>query len=328
MVAAAALERPRAWAARWRQRMFRHAPADGAGVVLAHSRIYILPNRRGIALIVTIAVMLVTSLNYGLALGFLATFLLTGMTGAALLHAFRNLAGLAVRAGSAGETFAGGRIPFSITLAAGSRTRVAIAVTSRGSEPRIVDAEADTITVVSFEIDAPKRGRVHLGRVAISSEFPLGLWHAWAYVHFPATGIAYPVPEAGAPPLPRGAPGADATAPGLAEDADLAGLRDYQQGDPLRRVAWKAVARGAGWYTKAFEGAGGGGPVLLDFAQLPASLGAEDKLSRLTAWVLACERAARGYALALPATRIAAGQGRDQRRAVLTALALHDEAAR
>ncbi len=35
----------------------------------------------------------------------------------------------------------------------------------------------------------------------------------------------------------------------------------YQPGDPLQRVAWKAVARGAGWHTKQFEGGGGGGPV-------------------------------------------------------------------
>jgi hypothetical protein len=42
--------------------------------------------------------------------------------------------------------------------------------------------------------------------------------------------------------------------------------------------------------------------------------------------VLGCERAARPYALRLPGTRIAAGQGREQRRAALTALALHEDA--
>jgi uncharacterized protein (DUF58 family) len=169
---------------------------------------------------------------------------------------------------------------------------------------------------------------VPLGRVTLASDYPLGLWRGWAYAHFPITGIAYPAPELGAPPLPPGAPGADTMAQGRDDEADLAGVREYQRGDPLQRVAWKAVARGAGWYTKAFEGAGGGGPVVLDFASLPVALPVEQRLSRLTAWVLACERAARSYALALPRTRIAAGQGRDQRRAVLTALADFDEAAR
>lgn len=323
-----ALQGPQSWVGRWRTRVFRHLPADGAGVTLAHSRIYILPTKRGLAVIAATAVMLVTSLNYGLALGFLATFVVTGLVAAALLHTFRNLAGLVVRPGSSGETFAGGRMPFSLSLAGGTRTRAAISLETREGVARIVDVDADTIGAVSFEVDAPRRGRVPLGRVTVASDFPLGLWRGWAYAHFPATGIAYPVPEAGAPPLPRGALGADAMAQGRAEDADLAGLREYQRGDPLQRVAWKAVARGAGWYTKAFDGAGGGGPVLLDFATLPATLSTDQKLSRLTAWVLACERAARGYSLVLPRTRIAAGQGRDQRRAVLTALALHDEAAK
>jgi uncharacterized protein (DUF58 family) len=86
------------------------------------------------------------------------------------------------------------------------------------------------------------------------------------------------------------------------------------------------VARGVGWYTKAFDGAGGGGPILLDFGALSAALATEHKLSRLTAWVLGCERAARPYALRLPGAHLAAGQGREQRRAALTALALHGEA--
>lgn len=309
---------------RWRARVFRTAPVDGTGVVLAHSRIYLLPTRRGLALIGTLAIMLVTSMNYALALGFVATFVLSGLVGAALLNTFRNLAGLVVRPASAGETFAGGQLPFTLTLSGGARTRVAISIIPSDGVPRLVDVEAETITSVTFELEAATRGRVPLGRLTIASDFPLGLWRSWAYAHFPSMGIAYAVPEPAAPPLPAGSPGADASAQGRAEDADLAGLREYQRGDPLQRVAWKAVARGAGWYTKAFDGAGGRGPVILDFASLPASLSTEQKISRLTAWVLACEHAARAYSLVLPSTRIAAAQGRDQRRAVLTALALHD----
>ena len=40
-----------------------------------------------------------------------------------------------------------------------------------------------------------ERGRQPLGRVTIWSDFPLGLWRGWAYVHFPLTGVVYPAPE-------------------------------------------------------------------------------------------------------------------------------------
>ena len=105
--------------------------------------------------------------------------------------------------------------------------------------------------------------------------------------------------------------------------SDLAGLREYQRGDAPQRVAWKAVARGAGWYTKEFDGAGGGGPLALAWATLPAELATEPRLSRLTAWVLAAERSARPFSLSIPGTHLPTAQGRDHRRKVLTALALY-----
>ena len=170
---------------------------------------------------------------------------------------------------------------------------------------------------MTLELPAPRRGRVALGRVTLSSDFPLGLWRGWAYVHFPLAGVVFPAPEAEAPPLPSRAPAADdAGRSARGDDADLAGLRDYQPGDPLQRVAWKAVARGAGWYTKQFDGRGGGGPLGLRLAR--AAGGARRRgsgSSRLTAWVLAAERAARPFSLRLPGVALPAGQGREHRRA-------------
>ena len=52
--------------------------------------------------------MLLGSLNYALSLGFGVTFLLAGLVAAALLHTFRNLAGIEITPLAAGETFAGG----------------------------------------------------------------------------------------------------------------------------------------------------------------------------------------------------------------------------
>ena len=306
--------------ARWRQRLFRGAPADRDLVVLRHSRIYILPTRRGIAVMITLLLMLLTSLNYALSLGLAVTFLLAGLTAAALLHTFRNLAGMEVKPLAAGDTFVGGKVAFSLALMPGAATRLAVTLSARKSRV-MADVPAGAARTVALEIPAPTRGRVALGRVTLSSTYPLGLWKAWAYVHFPLVGLAFPAPEASPPPLPFGPGGADAVARGPGEDADLAGLRDYQRGDPPQRVAWKAVARGAGWYTKAFEGAGGG-PVVLDWRTLPEHMDVEARLSRLSAWVLGAERAARPFALSMPGLALPAAQGREHRRAALSALAL------
>ena len=305
---------------RWRQRAFRIAPADRDPVVLRHSRIYILPTRRGLSLIVTLALVLLTSLNYALSLGLVVTFAVTGLVASALLHTFRNLAGMEVKPLSAGDTFAGGRIAFSLALVPGAAGRFAINLAARGAR-LMADVPAGEVRTVTLNVEAPERGRIALGRVTLSSSYPLGLWNAWAYVHFPLEGLAYPAPETSPPPLPSGAGGADDSTRGRGDDADLAGLRTYQPGDPPQRVAWKAVARRAGWYTKQFEGAGGG-PIMLDWNALPRELGVEARLSRLSAWVLGAERAARPFALSLPGLALPASQGREHRRAAFTALAL------
>lgn len=304
-----------------RQRAFRRSPSDDAPVILRHSRIYLLPTRRGWAVIATLIMMLLGSLNYALALGVGVTFLLAGLVAAAQLHTFRNLAGIEITPLAAGDTFAGGSIGFTLALHAGAAARTDIHVI--GADARAGgDIAAGQALTVTLDVAAPTRGRIPLGRVTLTSSFPFGLWRGWAYVHFPLAGIVFPAAEIGAPPLPRGEGGADPLAQGTSDDADLAGLREFQRGDAPQRVAWKAVARGAGWFTKEFDGAGGGGPVALSWDALPRSLPVEAKLSRLTAWVLAAERAARPFSLALPGTRLPARQGREHRREALTALAV------
>jgi uncharacterized protein (DUF58 family) len=312
---------------RLRQRAFRVAPGDRSSVVLRHSRIYILPTRRGYAVIGTLVLMLLTSLNYALSLGLGVTFLLGGLVAAALLHTFRNLAGIEIKPLAASDAFAGGHVVFSLSLNAGTIDRRAIAISANrvGAAAALPAGALQTITL---PVSADTRGRVPLGRVTLASNYPLGLWHGWAYVHFPLSGIAYPAPESSAPPLPVGQHGVDLRALGRGDETDLAGLRDYARGDPLQRVAWKAVARGAGWFSKAFEGTAGGGPVALDWARLPPQLDTEQRLSRLTAWILAAERAARPFALSLPGTALPALSGREHRRAALTALALYGDTIR
>jgi uncharacterized protein (DUF58 family) len=316
---------PGSWRETYRQRLFRHAPADRDPVTLRHRRIYILPTKRGIAFLATLAMALLTSLNYSLSLGFGTTFLLAGLVAASLIHTFRNLAGIELRPLAAGETFAGSVMPFTLGLAGGATPRYAITLSARGCFPVTVDVVPDSALPVALELLTPRRGRIVLGRITLSSDYPLGLWQGWAYVHFPLAGIAFPTPEVAPPPLPSGAAGQDDFSTSRSDYGDLAGLRTYQAGDPMQRVAWKAVARGIGWYTKQFEGGGGGGPIHLDWNALPPKLDPKVRIARLTAWVLAAERAARPFSLTAPGIALATGQGREHRRAALTALALMPE---
>ena len=313
--------------ARWRQRLWRLEAADRGPLVLKHQRIYILPTRRGLALIATLAIMLLTAMNYSLSLGYALTFLIAGLIAAALLQTYRNLAGIEASPLAAGEAFAGGKLEFTLSLATAASERRAIVLAPRSGPPVHVDLPPRATRPVQLCLPAGERGRCALGRVTVSTDFPLGLWRGWAYLHFPLSGIVCPAPEMPASPLPAGPEGFDFRRSARAIDAELAGLRDYHPGDPLNRIAWKAVARGAGWYTKQFEGSGGGGALELKWSELPPALEIEARLSRLCAWILAAEREARPFSLSLPGTELTSGSGAGHRRRALTALALFPETA-
>ncbi len=154
---------PASWFARWRERALRTTPRDVAPVVLRHSRIYLLPTRRGWAVIGTLAMMLVGSLNYSLALGLGVTFVLAGLVAAAQLHAFRNLAGLQVAPLAAGEAFAGGTLPFTLAVHAGAAARHDITLASAGAAAT-GSVAAGTALTFTLAVPAPARGRLALDR--------------------------------------------------------------------------------------------------------------------------------------------------------------------
>src|SRR5215471_773095 len=138
------------WPARWRQRIWRRAPGDKGTVVLRHRRIYVLPTRRGLALIATLATMLVASMNYALSLGFALTFLIAGLVAAALLHTYRNLNGIAISAMGVGEAFAGTELSFTLSLGSPSGLRQGVVVATAGECSVSVDLAAGSTQLVQL----------------------------------------------------------------------------------------------------------------------------------------------------------------------------------
>src|SRR5262249_54352171 len=91
-------------------------PPERGTIVLVHRRVYILPTRLGWLFAATLAILLIGSINYALALGFALTFLLGGVGLAGMVHTARNLARIAVSTGRAEPVFAGESAQFRIYL--------------------------------------------------------------------------------------------------------------------------------------------------------------------------------------------------------------------
>ncbi|MCP5142132.1 MAG: DUF58 domain-containing protein [Gammaproteobacteria bacterium] len=302
----------------------RRNRVDGGELTLHYRRIYILPTGNGVSFGVVLLVMLIGSMNYNLSLGYLLTFLLGGMATASILHTFRNLLGLRLRTGRTSPDFAGGTLEYTLLLESGDeRGRWAIELTpeDRDSAPTIIDVGAHGSNEAVLSVAAHRRGMQPLGKVTVSTRYPLGLFRAWSPIEFAQTCPVWPRPAMGAmsAPMTTSTEGGGMSLDSNAGHEDFSGLRQYHSGDSLRHVAWKAVAREQGLLTKQFTGQGDES-VWFDWAQLDG-LGAEERLAILSRWIIDADRADREYGLRLPGAEIPPNVGSAHRVACLNALA-------
>ncbi|NEX60599.1 DUF58 domain-containing protein [Noviherbaspirillum galbum] len=318
-------------ASRW---MFRHRGPEAGEVFLNQRRVYILPTHPGMVYFVMLLALFVGSINYNLSLGVAFTFLLAGCGLMGIHLTFRNLAHLALTAGRAHPVFAGEDAQFELYLTNRRRhDRYAIWLDFQADErpelAKAADVAGNATQGITLASRAAERGWLQAPRVRLQTRFPLGLLRAWAYWHPDLKAMVYPRPEDNAPPLPLGENGEDGT--GAAGDDEFAGVRGYQAGDSLKRLAWRQIARldpdiGGNLVTKHFEG-GAAAEVVIDLRALPARMDIEARLSRMTRWVLEAEARGIPYAFALGTTRLPAALGPAHRDACLRAMALFEKEA-
>jgi uncharacterized protein (DUF58 family) len=309
-------ERMRAW-------LRRRQGVDRDPVLLHRHRIYILPTRLGIAYAVMVFAMVLGGLNYNNNLGLGLAFLLVSLGLVAMHHCHGTLSGMALRLLATDSAFAGQDVRFSLLLENPSRSpRPSIEVALESASSRPVDVPACGSAPAAISVPAHRRGRITLDRYVVATRHPLGLFRAWAVVHTAYFAIAWPRPaEPGLVP-----PGVETDTGGAQDhargDEDFTGLKPYQAGDPLRRIAWKAYARGRGLHTKQYAGTDVVSHVF-DWDSL-AGLDVEERLAHLCRWVLDAHERGEAFGLRLPGTVIEANIGRAHFERCLTTLALFE----
>ncbi|MDP4030607.1 MAG: DUF58 domain-containing protein [Gallionella sp.] len=304
---------------RFRTWLFRPKIESGT-VTLTQRRIFILPTRQGLALTVVLVLMLLGDINYNLSLGYVLTFLLATMAVMSMLHAFRNLAHLEVRAGHADAVFSDGTARFVLHFYnRGKLPRYRLNLRDDHGNTVSFDIPGQQDSEIIFPVHARRRGWLPLGKLTLYTEFPLGLFHAWSYLHFDARCLVYPKPLADAPLPPGDAPDG-AGKRNITGDDDFSGLRNYVAGDALPRIAWKAFAREQGLQVKQFS-AQVGEELWLDMADAP-DRNDEDRLARMTRWVLDAEAQGLRYGLRLPDGELPTSNGAAHREECLRRIAL------
>lgn len=294
---------------------------DTPPLTLQQRRIYILPTKAGVAASILLFAMLLAGMNYANSLALFLCFTLCGVALVSMHECHRSLAGLKLLRAQAENAFAGQTGELQLYFEnTDHRIRDALSLKCSPCEEVRFRVEPGEVRTVTVQYLAGARGRQRIDRLRLSTTAPIGLFRAWAWIHLPLEMIIYPAP-AGSKTLPprQGQPHQGRTLTRNNGEEEWAWLRNFQDSDSPRSVAWKAYARGAPLMVAHYDSPAGMQRTLR-FALTP-SRSTEERLSQLTQWVLECERLGESYALELPESSLAAGLGTSHRRACLEELA-------
>jgi uncharacterized protein (DUF58 family) len=295
---------------------------------LTQRNVYILPTKAGLLFAGTVVVLLLASINYQLNLGYVLTFLLAG-SGVVSMHiTHATLRGLTLHLKPVAPVFVGEAVLLDVVLTSPGSARFGVGMKVGGGATGSISwinvpALGQTTTQLSFV--AASRGRVQVPTLGAETRFPLGLFRTWTVWRPAADLLVYPKPELPPASLPitRAVPGGPAQSRG-ADSGEVEGVRAYRRGDPPKLIAWRKASKSieaGGELISRDTSASVHQALWLDW-QACASLPPEERLSRLTAWILAAHRAGIEFGLRIPGQEIALASGDAHRRHCLEVLAL------
>ncbi|WP_428244282.1 DUF58 domain-containing protein [Gynuella sp.] len=287
-------------------------------------RIYILPSKAGLVLFVLILALLLMAINFQNNLVYMVTFWLLALLVINVLFTYRNLSGLKLVVVRAGSCFAGDRVRFEFDVFNHSnRARQAIQIGWRGQDQVTITLEKGEQRRITLTHDTATRGYLSPGRLEILTHFPTGLAKSWGYMHPDVTAVVFPEPKL-ALQLDGVHHEGDETEDGQEiknGSSDFSLIREFRQGDSIKRIHWPAYARTGKLHSREFVDYQHHDQ-WLDWSNLTLN-GTEQKLSHLCARVLEMFEQQKHWGLRIPGTEIAPSLSEQHKIRCLTALATY-----
>jgi uncharacterized protein (DUF58 family) len=215
--------------------------------------------------------------------------MLLGVMGASGFFGKRNLSQLDVSFTFPREIYS--HRPFTLTIRLKNRKTILpvfllkVVVNGKRTLFPFIDPTGEATAYVPFTFDS--RGLQPLGAIYVESSFPFSFFVRARRLGVTSEAIVFPKPLECSlfhqQKEDRKSLGGEWTK-GLGDTQELAAIRDYSSGDPLRYINWKATAKTGKPKTKVFSSSSQQ-PVFLDFEKMEIR-GIEERLSCVTFLVL------------------------------------------
>lgn len=277
-----------------------------------------------------LGLMLYCSALYQINIGYVMVFWGLSTMITASWISFFNMRGLQLRTIEQDSSCAqGDEMPFSIMINDTIGKQRKCIILDIGPQKYELSVAPFASLRIDFTVTSKCRGVMKAPMLKLSSPYPMGLWdmhHLWAP---DLAGIVYPKPEVNPPTSSMWADKSNQTEEvGAQDDGDsLVSMREYRQGDSPRRVAWRAWAKNDGQQllTKQTDGIGRQTQGLwIDESYVASLNNQEQRLSRLSAWLLQAHFNGSKYGLKAQGTIIEPGSGTKHLLVCLKTLAMAD----
>ena len=307
------------WRQSWRAWMNRRLP-PASRIALTHKNIFISPSRAGFAYIGFCGLLLLIAINFQNSAVYGLTFLLMSVFVVSIFHTFRNLSGLELWAVPTEPVFAGNEALFTTAITTRKRaTHFSLCLSWQDKVSSYFDVEPNSESQIALRYQVGPRGVCRPGRMKIETRYPFGLLSSRTYIDVQHEAVIYPYPVDYGDDSPVSEHSHQVGAVERPGSDDFYSLRDYQQGDKVKNIAWRSYAKNSRLVVKQF----------VDYFDNRQSIvwdqmhgNTEQRLSQICFWVIQAEARGEQYAIDLPGVKIEAGAGSAHLARILRELAL------
>ncbi|WP_165840149.1 DUF58 domain-containing protein [Motiliproteus coralliicola] len=282
----------------------------------------IRPTANGGLFLVCLLVIFLLAINHSNNLLFTFCFLLGSLLIISFWSNLRNLRGIRGQCAGVEPVHAGQSLRYGVVLQ--GRDTAKRHQLQLGDQPALLSLQGDQHQRVELSVETRQRGDYPASMLRLSSCWPLGLFQGSVVLCQLPEALVYPRAEQ-LQELQLRSEGEQAHRRDGTDS--LSGLKEYQPGDNLRRVHWRALARNDQLQVKQFDGEEGLPSGWLHWEDT-AGLGHEARIRCLTHWVLDSFNRGLEFGLRLPGLRIEPAAGAPQLHRCLSALARIPEAGR
>lgn len=294
--------------------------------IVRENRIYIIPSARGFLFFSVIIIMILAGATYNNNLIFLLSFFLFSAFVTSMVQTHYILKGVQIEFVGSEDGFEGDRVALHFQIRQSHlRHRRGLLIRSLSRRFSTKSNAIENLTPMEqsrparIEVAAWKRGVHAVPEMVLETYFPMGLFRAWKV--FRPAGEMYVYPRAfGRLKLPNASYDFGQQDFGLrsSPEGDFGELKNYQEGESYRQIAWKHYARTRKLFTKVHWGQEN------KHYQIPWSPNSKDLeayLMQMSQWVVTALEEEASFELETPDLKVESGRGLEHSKMCLRALA-------